>query len=69
MTNTIKKLLGFALAAGVLFFLLANLHHVLMFALIVGAGVTAFVLLTNGKSAGGHTRKRVARFVKMHFTK
>lgn len=69
--KTIKKILGWVILAAVALFavnfILSDIHHVVMFALIVGGGVFAFVKLTSAKA--GPTTRRVKRFLAQKLSK
>lgn len=69
--KVMKKLLGwaiaFAVAVFVFDFIITNFHHVLVFAVIVFAGVFAFVKLTGAKQ--GATTRRIKRFLIRKFSK
>ena len=69
--NTIKKLLGWVILWAVAIFasnfILTDFHHVLVFALIISAGVFLFVKLTSKKA--GPTTKRIKRFLARKLSK
>lgn len=69
--NVMKKLLGwvilFAVAVFVFDFAITNVHHLVVFAVIVFVGVFAFVKLTGAKQ--GPLTRRVKRFLVRKFSK
>lgn len=69
--NVMKKLLGwvilFAVAVFVFDFAISNVHHLVVFAVIVFVGVFGFVKLTGAKQ--GPLTRRVKRFLVRKFSK